>query len=101
MKEIRKKFCAIGLSWLLIGCQSIEFKRPIINECTVFSDPENCICINSQGVQYTRSCWGDLVVSPQSQKRGERYLVELEKCIIECTTVDCSSMRNPCPEVLR
>ena len=81
--EMKLKYYAILSFSLLVSCQSPEFNRPILNDCRVFNDVENCQCINSKGVKYTRSCWGDLSINPDKQQQLEEYVKDLEKCIIE------------------
>jgi hypothetical protein len=88
---------------LLSSCQHPELKAPIVNECRVYSDSEDCICFNSKGEEYRRACWGNLVIDPAKQQQIEEWNNEVSKCLFKCTKNDCSKQdrRNACPNVFR
>ena len=98
---MKRKLCAIAACLLLVGCNSPEFNRPIINTCTVFEDVSRCRCVNSKGEEYINDCWGYEAVSPTFQKRGEQYVRDLEKCALACTAKDCSQLERyqACPDI--
>ena len=87
----------------LTSCNHPELKAPIINECRVYEDSESCVCFNSNGEQYERACWGDLVIDPRKQKQIEEWNNEVAKCLFRCTKEDCSQGQrvNFCPNVFK
>ena len=98
-----KKLKVILGCLLLSACQNFDIKQPLINECRIYEDSENCICFNSKGEEYTRSCFGDLAITPYAQKTIEGFQNEVYKCLRKCTKKDCTkeAPKELCPNVFK